>query len=74
MLVCVFGLSNIIDGTYLYMQKYLFLYFADFFLMMCYLCVLFKFYNLKFLGFWNRFLTLFILSMALIDANYFLFW
>lgn len=51
MLVCVFGLSNIIDGTYLYMQKYLFLYFADSFFMMCYLCVLFKFYNLKFLGF-----------------------
>lgn len=51
MLVCVFGLSNIIDGTYLYMQKYLFLYFADSFFMMGYLCVLFKFYNLKFLGF-----------------------
>lgn len=30
---------------------YLFLYFADSFFMMCYYSVLFKFYNLKFLGF-----------------------
>lgn len=30
---------------------YLFLYFADSFFMMCYYSVLFKFYNLNFLGF-----------------------